>query len=145
MFAQTVHLVNGSMVHLRHEIRVEASTSVESSRVVDNFVEILGSTDDSGTLKYELKNHAVLHVTGDAVMLETVLDGLSLTQVESTAISLIVSFLVLFALTVFDTCRHRLVPCGYCFALGGWLDGPYRSQVERLDRHGHGVDVGHRY
>ncbi|RJU96228.1 MAG: hypothetical protein DWC10_06940 [Candidatus Poseidoniales archaeon] len=102
--AQTVHLVNGSMVHLRHEIRVEASTSVESSRVVDNFVEILGSTDDSGTLKYELKDHAVLHVTGDLVMLETVLDGLSLTQVESTAISLIVSFLVLFALT------RRLMP-----------------------------------
>ena len=32
-------------------------------------------------------------------MLETVLDGLSLTQVESTAISLVVSFLVLFVLT----------------------------------------------
>ena len=96
---QSVHLVNGSLIHLRHEIRVEASTSVESSRVVDNFVEILGATDDSGTLKFELKDHAVLHVTGDLVMLETVLDGLSLTQVESTAISLVVSFLVLFVLT----------------------------------------------
>jgi predicted RND superfamily exporter protein len=62
-------------------------------------VEILGSTDDSGTLKYQLKDHAVLHVTGELVMLETVLDGLSLTQIESTAISLTVSFLVLFVLT----------------------------------------------
>ena len=97
--AQTVHLDGTSIVHLRHEIRVEASTSVESSRVVDNFVEILGSTEDSGTLKYQLKDHATLHVTGDLVMLETVLTGLTTTQIESTAISLIVSFLVLFLLT----------------------------------------------
>ena len=97
--AQTVHLDGASIVHLRHEIRVEASTSVESSRVVNNFVKILGSTEDSGTLKYQLKDHAVLHVTGDLVMLETVLTGLTTTQIESTAISLIVSFLVLFLLT----------------------------------------------
>lgn len=96
---QTVHLEGASIVHLRHEIRVEASTSVESSRVVNNFVGILGSTEDSGTLKYQLKDHAVLHVTGDLVMLETVLNGLTTTQIESTAISLIVSFLVLFLLT----------------------------------------------
>jgi predicted RND superfamily exporter protein len=97
--AQTVHLDGDAIVHLRHEIRVEASTSVESSRVVDNFIEILGSTEDSGTLKYQLKDHATLHVTGDLVMLETVLTGLTTTQIESTAISLIVSFLVLFLLT----------------------------------------------
>ena len=96
---KSVHLENGSIVHLRHEIRVEASTSVESSRVVENFHEMLGSTTDSGTLRYQLKDHGELHVTGDLVMLETVLDGLSLTQLESTAISLVVSFLVLFALT----------------------------------------------
>lgn len=96
---QTVHLEGDAILHLRHEIRVEATTSVDSSRVVDNFVEILGSTEDSGTLKYQLKDHAVLHVTGELVMLETVLDGLSLTQIESTAISLTVSFLVLFVLT----------------------------------------------
>ena len=97
--AQTVHLNGDQIIHLRHEIRVEASTSVESSRVVNNFVAILGSTDDSGTLKYQLKDHAALHVTGDLVMLETVLTGLTVTQIESTAISLVVSFLVLFALT----------------------------------------------
>ena len=97
--AQTVHLEGTSILHLRHEIRVEASTSVESSRVVDNFVDDLGSIDESGTLKYKLKDHATLHVTGDLVMLETVLTGLTTTQIESTAISLIVSFLVLFLLT----------------------------------------------
>ena len=101
---QTVHLDGSALVHLRHEIRVEASTSVESSRVIDNFVEMLGTTDDSGTMKYQLKDNATVFVTGDLVMLETVLDGLSLTQIESTAISLIVSFLVLFVLT------RRLMP-----------------------------------
>lgn len=101
---QTVHLDGANIVHLRHEIRVEASTSVESSRVIDNFIEILGTTEDSGTMKYQLKDSATVHVTGDLVMLETVLDGLSLTQIESTAISLIVSFLVLFVLT------RRLMP-----------------------------------
>ena len=96
---QTVHLDGAAIVHLRHEIRVEASTSVESSRVVGNFVEILGSTEESGTLKYQLNEHATLHVSGELVMLETVLKGLTTTQIESTAISLIVSFLVLFVLT----------------------------------------------
>lgn len=96
---QTVHLEGSSILHMRHEIRVEASTSVESSRVVDNFIGVLGSTSESGTVKYQLRDHATLHVTGDLVMLETVLNGLSKTQVESTAISLIVSFLVLFLLT----------------------------------------------
>ncbi|MGB0612476.1 MAG: MMPL family transporter, partial [Poseidonia sp.] len=90
---------DNGITYLRHEVRVEASTSVESDRVVENFIEILGSTEDSGTLTYELKDHAVLHVTGDLVMLQTVLDGLSVTQIESTAISLTVSFLVLFILT----------------------------------------------
>ena len=97
--ANSVYLEDNGITYLRHEVRVEASTSVESDRVVENFIEILGSTEDSGTLTYELKDHAVLHVTGDLVMLQTVLDGLSVTQIESTAISLTVSFLVLFILT----------------------------------------------
>lgn len=95
----SVHLEGTDITYLRHEIRVEASTSSQSNRVVENFYETLGSIDESGTLKYELKEHAQLHVTGDLVVLQSVLDGLSLSQIESTAISLAVSFLVLFALT----------------------------------------------
>lgn len=97
--AQSVHLEATSILHLRHEIRVEATTSSESDRVVENFQETMGSTDESGTLTSTLSNHAQLHVTGDLVMLQTVLDGLTLSQIESTSISLIVSFLVLFLLT----------------------------------------------
>ncbi|MBT5453497.1 MAG: MMPL family transporter, partial [Euryarchaeota archaeon] len=95
----SVHLEGTDITYLRHEIRVEASTSSQSNRVVENFHETLGSIDESGTLKYELKEHAELHVTGDLVVLQSVLDGLSLSQIESTAISLAVSFFVLFALT----------------------------------------------
>ena len=97
--ANSVHLDGTNITYLRHEIRVEASTSSQSNRVVENFHETLGSVDESGTLKYELKEHAQLHVTGDLVVLQSVLDGLSLSQIESTAISLAVSFFVLFALT----------------------------------------------
>lgn len=95
----SVDLDGSFILHLRNEVRVEAITSADSNRVIENFEEVLGSTEDSGTLRAQLKNHAQLHITGDLVVLQTVLEGLSLTQIESTAISLLVSFLVLFLLT----------------------------------------------
>ena len=49
-----------------------------------------------------------VHVTGDLVVLETVLTGLSVSQLESTAISLAVSFVVLLLLT------RRLIPRWWC-------------------------------
>ncbi|HJM55582.1 MAG TPA: MMPL family transporter, partial [Poseidonia sp.] len=97
--SNSVYLDGSKITYLRNEVRVEASTSSQSNRVVENFHEILGSTDESGTLKYELKGHAQLHITGDLVVLQTVLTGLSSSQIESTAISLAVSFFVLFLLT----------------------------------------------
>lgn len=96
---QSVDLDGSFILHMRNEIRVEAITSADSNRVIENFDEVLGSVEDSGTLQAQLKTHAQLHITGDLVVLQTVLEGLSLTQVESTAISLLVSFLVLFMLT----------------------------------------------
>ena len=95
----TVNLDGSFILHFRNEVRVEAITSADSNRVIDNFDEVMGSTTESGTLKAQLKDHAQLHITGDLVVLQTVLEGLSLTQIESTAISLLVSFLVLFMLT----------------------------------------------
>ena len=87
------------MVNLRNEIRVEATTSAESDQVIEEFEYMLGDIDKSGTLRYNLAGNAKLYVTGDLAMLQTVLDGLSSSQVESTLISLSVSFLVLFLLT----------------------------------------------
>ena len=95
----SVYLENGNVVNLRNEIRVEAATSAESEQVVTEFENMLGDEDKSGTLRYNLADNAKLYVTGDLAMLQAVLDGLSSSQVESTLISLAVSFLVLFALT----------------------------------------------
>ena len=96
---QSVYLNDGNVVNLRNEIRVEAATSADSYQVVTEFENMLGDEDKSGTLRYNLAGNAKLYVTGDLAMLQSVLDGLSSSQVESTLISLAVSFMVLFALT----------------------------------------------
>lgn len=101
---QTVYLTDGEITYLRTEVRVEASTSAQSQIVINNIEEQLGSTLITGTLRYNLESHANLHVTGDLVILQTVLDGLNASQIRSTAISLFVSMLVLLALT------RRMVP-----------------------------------
>ena len=95
----TVHLDGSNIAHLRTEVRVEATTSTESKRVVEKFESMIGQSDDDGTLRASLKDYAVIHVTGDLVVLQQVLDGLSSSQLKSTAISLIVSFAVLLLLT----------------------------------------------
>ncbi len=96
---QTVSLTGGEIQYLRNEIRVEASTSSEAEKVISNIEEQLGSESSSGTLRSSLAGHAQLYVTGDLVILQTVLDGLNASQVKSTAISLAVSCLVLLILT----------------------------------------------
>ena len=100
----SVHISNGNIVYLRNEIRVEATTSAESEKVVKEFENMLGEPDKSGTLRSNLAGNANLYVTGDLAMLQSVLDGLSSSQIESTLISLAVSFMVLFLLT------RRLLP-----------------------------------
>ena len=100
----TVHLDSDEIRHMRMEVRVEASTSTESSRVVKDFDTMLGSTDEPGTIRAMLDGHATIYVTGDLVILQTVLDGLNSSQLESTLISLAVSTVVLLLLT------RRLLP-----------------------------------
>ncbi|MDA8545836.1 MMPL family transporter [Candidatus Poseidoniales archaeon] len=97
--SHSVYLEDGNVVYLRNEIRVEATTSAESEKVVKEFENMLGDVDKSGTLRYNLANNANLYVTGDLAMLQSVLEGLTSSQIESTLISLAVSFLVLFLLT----------------------------------------------
>jgi predicted RND superfamily exporter protein len=94
-----VHIEDGEIAYLRMEIRVIASTSAQSSNIIEEIEQQLGATDSSGTIRNALSNTAVITVTGDLVMLESVLKGLNESQVESTAISLGVSFAVLFLLT----------------------------------------------
>jgi len=95
----TVNLQGEDIVHLRTEVRVEAATSSQSKIVVDNFETMLGSNDESGTLRATLSQHGQIYITGDLVILQTVLEGLSESQLESTLISLVVSSAVLLILT----------------------------------------------
>ena len=95
----SVYLEDSNIIYLRNEVRVEASTSVQSDQVVKDFETMLGDESKSGTLRYNLAYNSELYVTGDLAMLQSVLDGISISQIKSTAISLIVSFIVLISLT----------------------------------------------
>ena len=97
--AQTVALDESGITYLRNEVRVEASTSTQAERVITQVERELGSSEERGTLRENLVDHAELHVTGDLVVLQTVLDGLSVSQVKTTVISLVVSSVVLLLLT----------------------------------------------
>ncbi len=95
----TVDLDGEKIKHIRIEVRVDASTSSDTSRVVQWFEEELGTESESGKLRSELSGVANVYVTGDLVALQNVLDGLNSSQLSSTAISFIVSFVVLLLLT----------------------------------------------
>ena len=95
----TVNLQGEDIVYLRTEVRVEATTSSQSKIVVNNFETMLGSNDESGTLRATLSGHGQIYISGDLVILQSVLEGLSESQLESTLISLVVSSAVLLILT----------------------------------------------
>ncbi len=95
----TVDLEDDMIKHIRIEVRVDASTSSDTSRVVEWFEDELGNEDETGKLRSELSGIANVYVTGDLVALQNVLDGLNSSQLSSTAISFIVSFVVLLILT----------------------------------------------
>ena len=97
--AQTVALDDAGILFLRNEVRVEASTSTQAERVISQIEQELGSPSERGKMRESLLDHADLHVTGDLVVLQTVLDGLSVSQVKTTLISLVVSSVVLLLLT----------------------------------------------
>ncbi len=96
---KTIHLDGDKIKHLRIEVRVDATTSSDTSRVVQWFEEELGTEEETGKLRSELSGVAKVYVTGDLVALQNVLDGLNSSQLSSTAISFIVSFVVLLLLT----------------------------------------------
>ncbi|HIF46148.1 MAG TPA: hypothetical protein EYQ73_05065 [Candidatus Poseidoniales archaeon] len=102
--ASTVDLDGEKIIHMRMEIRVDASSSGEASRIVTWFEEELGQEEDNGKMRAELAAVAKIHVTGDLVSLQNVLDGLNSSQLSSTVVSFMVSFVVLLLLT------RRMVP-----------------------------------
>ena len=97
--SETVDLEGDKIKHIRIEVRVDASTSSDTSRVVQWFEEELGTESESGKLRSEMSGVASVYVTGDLVALQNVLDGLNSSQLSSTAVSFVVSFIVLLLLT----------------------------------------------
>ena len=84
---------NGCLLFMRTEIMVQVSSNSESVEAVEGLETAISHS--SG--KYGVQ--AAMFVSGDAVRLNLVLEGLTTSQLESTVISLIVSTIVLFALT----------------------------------------------
>ncbi|MDP6906646.1 MAG: MMPL family transporter [Candidatus Thalassarchaeaceae archaeon] len=82
-----------SILYIRMEILVEVETSQDSERV------LVALTDTVDRFSEWPGVNAEVHISGDMVALQAVLDGLTESQLESTVISLIVSFTVLLALT----------------------------------------------
>jgi predicted RND superfamily exporter protein len=84
---------NGCLQFMRTEIMVQVSSNSESVEAVEGLETVISQS--SG--KYGVQ--AAMFVSGDPVRLNLVLEGLTTSQLESTVISLIVSTIVLFALT----------------------------------------------
>ena len=78
---------------IRMEVLIEVKTSSDSSAVLAAFRSTVDNFANSGLID------ADVHVAGESVSLEAVLDGLTESQVQSTLISLAVCFTVLLALT----------------------------------------------
>ena len=83
---------------IRMEVLIEVKTSSDSSAVLAAFRSTVDDFASSGCPTNCLID-AKVHVAGDSVSLEAVLDGLTESQVQSTLISLAVCFTVLLALT----------------------------------------------
>ena len=82
-----------SIRYIRMEVLIEVRTSSDSSAVLAAF---RTTVEDFTSLPGV---DATVHVSGDSVSLEAVLDGLTESQLQSTLISLAVCFTVLLALT----------------------------------------------
>ncbi len=92
-FDSDIGCQNGCLLFMRTEIMVQVSSNSESVEAVEGLEKAISQS--SG--KYGVQ--AAMFVSGDSVRLNLVLEGLTTSQLESTVLSLIVSTIVLFALT----------------------------------------------
>ncbi|MBJ99460.1 MAG: hypothetical protein CMB48_00350 [Euryarchaeota archaeon] len=85
---------DGEITKLRISIYVNSGTNIENTEIVKDLRDRID--DVSNQLA---RDGAVVHLTGDMVKIDTVLTGMTNSQVQSTSISLMVSFFVLMLLT----------------------------------------------
>ena len=99
----SVDLDDTGIVRMRMEVRVTAITSQDASRLVGVFESTVLGTGDGVGARGSFSDHATLTVTGDLVLLDEVLNGLTESQLRSTALSL------LFAAAVLGLLTRRLI------------------------------------
>ena len=85
----SVDLDDTGIVRMRMEVRVTAITSQDASRLVGVFESTVLGTGDGVGARGSFSDHATLTVTGDLVLLDEVLNGLTESQLRSTALSLL--------------------------------------------------------
>ncbi len=93
VFSDADDCLNPCLLYMRAEVMIQASSNSESVVAVEG----LQNAVEQSSGKYGVQ--ATSFVSGDAVQINVVLQGLTSSQLESTAISLLVSTLVLLALT----------------------------------------------
>jgi len=105
----------GTISHLMIDVSVTAESSVDTDSIADGFQEHASWLESDGNCG------CVTYLTGEIIVIESVLDGLFVSQLESTVLSLIASFFVLMALTRrFSTSAVIILPV----ALAGiWVVG----------------------
>ena len=84
---------NSGILYLKMSVDVIARTSEDSARVSEVFKQQASLIEDGGVVDCRA------YAAGDVVMIDGILSGLVVSQVESTGISLLVSIFVLFLLT----------------------------------------------
>ena len=85
---------DGVIKKLRISIYVNSGTNIENTEIVKDLRDRVEDVSNQLAL-----DGAVVHLTGDMVKIDTVLTGMTNSQVQSTSVSLIVSFFVLMLLT----------------------------------------------
>ena len=105
----------GAISHLMIDVSVTAESSEDTDSIADGFQEHASWLESDGNCG------CITYLTGEIIVIESVLDGLFVSQLESTVLSLIASFFVLMALTRrFSTSAVIILPV----ALAGiWVVG----------------------
>ena len=83
----------GNISKLRISVYVNSGSNIENTGIVSDFENRVESISE------QLEGVAIIHLTGDMVKIDTVLTGMTNSQIKSTSISLFVSLIVLILLT----------------------------------------------
>ena len=122
----------GALRYLMIDVAVRASSSEDTDAITDSFSNHVKWLEGDGECSCSA------YLSGEIIVIESVLDGLFISQVESTALSLVASFFVLMAMTRrFSTSAVIISASGSCRSLGSWNNGCGRSKLECPYGHDH--------